>query len=317
MLRRRLAFDVRDSFGLIAKERDHLAHGHVFAFSDKLLEQVARFERFKLDSGFVGFDLGEDVAALHMLADLLQPRTSVPSVMSAPIWGMVISKVTVRSWKHREDGLDDVLFGWQCGELEVAIVRQRDILAGDAATGASSQSKACSMICAPSSPAKPPNFQSSSTTTARLVFFTEVRTVSMSSGRSVRRSMTSALISPGLEQRRRAQRLMDAAGVANDGHVGAFAKDICLAELDQVVRVVGHFALECVVSGVFDEDDRVFVAKSALEEALSRRRRWRGKQLSDPGSGRRALPDCGCGSRLAGCRRRSPSGSPAAPLSAR
>ena len=39
-------------------------------------------------------------------------------------------------------------------------------------------------------------------------------------------------------------RLVDAAAVADDRHVRAFAQDVRLAELDEVVRVVRHFALE-------------------------------------------------------------------------
>src|SRR3954471_18132195 len=59
-------------------------------------------------------------------------------------------------------------------------------------TGASRKSNALSMMRAAISAPTPDCCQPSSTTTQRLVFFTELSTVSVSIGRSVRRSITSA-----------------------------------------------------------------------------------------------------------------------------
>ena len=61
-------------------------------------------------------------------------------------------------------------------------------------TGASSQSKACSIITAAISEPMPATGQPSSRLMMRLVFLTEPTMVAMSSGRMVRRLMTSASI---------------------------------------------------------------------------------------------------------------------------
>src|SRR3970040_435343 len=112
------------------------------------------------------------------------------------------------------------------------------------ATGASSSSNACSMMIAAISPAKPPNFQSSSTTTARWVLRTHAAVVSTASGRRAR--------------------LVAAAGVADEGDIFPLAVDLRLPEGDRVL-VVRHLAFAGIERGVLDEDHRVRIAGGGLE----------------------------------------------------
>ena len=75
------------------------------------------------------------------------------------------------------------------------------------------------MICALISAARLPVRQPSSTITTRCVFATDASTVSMSSGRSERRSITSALDALGGELLGRLERLPERAAVGDEGHV--------------------------------------------------------------------------------------------------
>ena len=66
---------------------------------------------------------------------------------------------------------------------------------------------------------------------------------------------------------------------ADDGHVGALAADGGLAEVDEVLVVLGDLAALAVEVLVLDEDDRVVVADGRLEQALGvGRRRGHGDQ---------------------------------------
>jgi hypothetical protein len=56
----------------------------------------AGLEGLDLDVGFVSLDLRDDLAALDGSPSFLSHFTSVPSVMSAPIWGMTTSEIIAR-----------------------------------------------------------------------------------------------------------------------------------------------------------------------------------------------------------------------------
>ena len=98
--------------------------------------------------------------------------------------------------------------------------------------------------------------------------------VSRSSGRSVRGSMTSASTPCSSERILAAFWAVDGhARDADDGHVGALAADDGLAEVDEVVVVLGHLAALAVEVLVLDEDHGVVVADGRLQQALGVGRR--------------------------------------------
>ena len=106
------------------------------------------------------------------------------------------------------------------------------------------------------------------TVTRRLVFFTLSTTVSWSSGRRVRRSITSASM-PSLASSSAASSAKPTIREwAVDGDVGAGAADLGLADRHQPVLDVGHVELVAVEHLVLEEDHRVGVADRRLEQAL-------------------------------------------------
>ena len=91
-------------------------------------------------------------------------------------------------------------------------------------TGASRWSKACSIMTAASSAPMPKVGQLSSTETRRLVFLTEATMVWTSSGRIVRRSITSAAIPSLASASAACERPLDHQAEGDDGDVGALAQ---------------------------------------------------------------------------------------------
>ena len=101
------------------------------------------------------------------------------------------------------------------------------------------------------------------------VFLTDERTVSRSSGRSVRRSMTSALMPSVGDQLGGLQAVVGHEAVGQDRDVVAGARHLGPPERHHVVRV-GHLATHRAIELlVLEEEDRVGVADAAAQQAAS------------------------------------------------
>jgi hypothetical protein len=102
-------------------------------------------------------------------------------------------------------------------------------------------------------------------TTTRPVLRTEVRNVSSSRGRIVRRSMSSS---------GRLEAGVDHGAPRDHRHVVSLAGDPGLAHRDEELRIIGHLFLDRAVDPLgLEEDHRVLAPDAGLEQALGVRRR--------------------------------------------
>ena len=77
-LRSAAAIERRGVFALFQQQGDHLIDGDALgSFLNDDLAERAFIDRFDFHGGFVGFDLGDDVAGLDLVAFLLQPLREV------------------------------------------------------------------------------------------------------------------------------------------------------------------------------------------------------------------------------------------------
>ena len=119
---------VAELFRWVTQQGDDIAHRHNVALARHLLEQRPRFERFEFNRCFVRFDLRKDVAPGDDVADVLQPvQKSAFGHIGAHLGhgyfeGHGTTPRDGLRLEHLEDGIDDVLFGRQRGELQIAIV---------------------------------------------------------------------------------------------------------------------------------------------------------------------------------------------------
>ena len=106
-----------------------------------------------------------------------------------------------------------------------------------------------------------------STSTSRPVFSTDSRIVFVSSGASVRGSITSAWTPSPASCLGRVERAVDAPAGGDDRDVAALAPDRGLAERHEVLAV-GHLAVLEREQVVVQVDDRVVVADRGRHQAL-------------------------------------------------
>ena len=137
------------------------------------------------------------------------------------------------------------------------------------------------MTRARTSPAHPPVSGPSSTTTMRFVFATEASTVGMSSGRSVRRSMTSAAMPSAGELIGRLERLVHAVHRGDDRDVRALAARRRPAERHGLAVDLARDAVEPLV---LEEEHRVVVPDGRAAAGPSRRPASAGVTIFRPGT---------------------------------
>ena len=103
---------------------------------------------------------------------------------------------------------------------------------------------------------------------------TDARIVSVSSGSSVRGSMTSTEMPSSLEPLGRLERAVDEPPDGDDRHVGALATRVGDAERQDEVALDRHLAARRQQPERLDEQHRVVVADRRLQQALGVVRRW-------------------------------------------
>ena len=123
-------------------------------------------------------------------------------------------------------------------------------------------------MCAAISAPKPQNCTASWTTTTRFVFATDAAIVSVSSGTSVRGSITSTLDALALELARGAQRVRDHRAERDDRDVGSLAARRAPAELDRVALLRHRHRLAEEEQLLLEEDHGVVVLDRRREQAL-------------------------------------------------
>ena len=167
-----------------------------------------------------------------------------------------------------------------------------------------------------SSPARLPLRQPSSTTTRGASCAPSRGSVSSSSGRSVRRSMTSASMPVGRERVGGRERLRQRAAVGDERDVAAWAPDRRAIDVDRADRGI-ELALDVVELHVLEDDDRIGIARARPRASRARRRASPARPRAGPARARTSSRGCASAARRAAGRRRSPCGSRAAPRTAR
>src|SRR5437667_5226708 len=185
----------RDVVARLGDDADQRPDGRFLAGGHEDLAEHPGAERLHLDVGLVGFDLGEDIAALDPVALLLEPLDDLPG----------LHRVGVFRHDDLGDGHRQLPFALQTRRIAAAILSFVGVLSFSRfraygigalapvtrSTGASRSSNACSVTNAEISEPMPAKPAPASTMTTRWVLRTEVMIVSVSMGRSVRGSTSS------------------------------------------------------------------------------------------------------------------------------
>ena len=235
------------------------------------LAHDALVHRLHFHSRLIGLDLSDDVAGLDGVADLLVPLGEIAlghgrrerghqdldghgsfPCSAGPRGLSDRSRLSPRRRRRR--------FA-QCQALEVGGVGQRHVLTADPRhRRVEPVEGACSIICAAISAPMPAKGQPSSTETIRFVFLTDATMVSMSSGRMVRRSITSAEIPSPASASAAPSATSTMRGMRDEGDAVARAHHARLADRHDPVVVYRHRGAVAVEQLVLEDDDGVGIA---------------------------------------------------------